>query len=90
LAPSAAAAGYDPSGVRVTWTVPFNNGWTINYYIIYRSTVSGGETAYAAVLPTTSYIDLNTTRGVTYYYRVAAVNAIGVGTLSAEVHASAH
>ena len=33
---------------------------------------------------------LNTTRGVTYYYRVAAVNAIGLGTLSAGVHASAH
>jgi len=89
-APSAAAAGYDPSGVRVTWTVPPNGGWTINYYIIYRGTVSGGEKAYAAVLPTTSFVDVNTTRGVTYYYRVAAVNAIGLGALSAEVQAQAH
>jgi hypothetical protein len=88
-APSAAAAGYDPSGVRVTWTVPYNGGWTINYYIIYRGTVSGGEKGYAAVLPTTSFIDVNTTRGVTYYYRVAAVNAIGLGSLSAEVRATA-
>jgi Bacterial Ig-like domain len=88
-APAASAIGWKPHGILVTWSVPYNGGRPINYYVIYRSTLPGRETAYAAVLPTTSYVDTSTTRGVVYYYRVAAVNAIGTGALSSEVSAAA-
>jgi Fibronectin type III domain len=88
-APAASAIGWKPHGILVTWSVPNNGGSPINYYMIYRSTVPGGESAYAAVLPTTSYVDTNTSRGVVYYYRVAAVNAIGIGAPSSEVSARA-
>jgi hypothetical protein len=88
-APSASASGQTPRGVRLQWSTPYNGGWPINYYLIYRSSISGREVLYAAVLPTNSYSDLSTIRGVTYYYRVAAHNARGVGALSAEVYAQA-
>jgi hypothetical protein len=54
--------------------------------VIYRSTSAGAEKPYA-IDGITLFIDLRVTRGVRYFYRVAAVNSAGIGRLSAEVSA---
>ena len=83
---SATATG--ASGViSLTWTAPSNGGSAITGYKIYQSTVSGSETLLATISPATSYTNTGLTDGVTYYYKVSAVNAIGEGAQSAEVYA---
>ena len=56
-------------------------------YAIYRSTSSGAETLLTTVGLVTSYTDPSLTNGTTYYYQVAARNAIGEGSRSAEASA---
>ncbi|MGD0817078.1 MAG: fibronectin type III domain-containing protein, partial [Methanomassiliicoccales archaeon] len=73
------------SKVTLTWTAPSDNGGSsITGYVVYRSILAGHETVLQPVTATT-YQDLNLVNGVTYYYRVSAVNAVGEGQLSAEV-----
>jgi len=59
-------------------------------YNIYRGTGAGGEgtTPVASGVTGTSYSDKGLTNGTTYYYKVAAVNAAGAGTMSREVEAT--
>ena len=86
---SAIATG--SSGViKLTWTAPSNGGSAITGYNIYRSWSPGTETLVKTISPGTSYTDTWMTNGVTYYYKVAAVNAIGTGAKSAEVRATPH
>lgn len=73
------------SKVALTWTAPTDNGGSpITGYNVHRSVVSGHETVLSPVTGTT-YQDLNLVNGVTYYYRVSAVNAVGEGQMSDEV-----
>ncbi len=73
------------SKVTLTWTAPSDNGGSpITGYTVHRSVVSGHETVLSPVTGTT-YQDLNLVNGVTYYYRVSAVNAVGEGQMSDEV-----
>jgi fibronectin type 3 domain-containing protein len=58
-------------------------------YRIYRSTSAGNEEPYDLIGVTTSYNDTGTTSRTRYYYRVAAVNAIGTGPQSNEANARA-
>jgi len=54
-------------------------------YKIYRGTSPGSETLLASPVGTgTSYIDTSVSNGVTYYYKVSAVNAIGESAMSGE------
>jgi len=80
-------------GTDVSWSMPSSNGGsTITSYTVYRSTRSGSETAYVSVNCTSSsctYHDSNTRHGYRYYYKVAAVNAVGTGPKSIEVYATA-
>ena len=46
-------------------------------------------TAFVAVGNVTSYVDTATTKGVRYYYKVTAVNAVGEGPPSTESSATA-
>ena len=93
-APQNPSAREDASrGVDVSWSAPASNGGSpITSYTLYRSTRSGSETAYVSVSCTSSsctYHDSNTRHGYRYYYKVAAVNAVGTGPKSAEVNAIA-
>jgi subtilisin family serine protease len=84
------ATALRPSGIRLTWSAPTSNGGSsVTGYQIYRSTVKGAETPHATVGLTTTFTDLATASGVRYYYRVAAINVIDSGPLSAEVSARA-
>jgi fibronectin type 3 domain-containing protein len=73
------------SKVTLTWTAPSDNGGSpITGYIVYRSVISGHETVLLPITVTT-YQDLNLVNGVTYFYQVSAVNAVGEGQMSTEV-----
>ena len=69
----------------LAWTAPSNGGSTITGYSIYRSTTSGTETLLTTQATTaTTFTDTALTNGIAYFYKVAAVNAVGTGTQSTE------
>jgi hypothetical protein len=61
---------------------------TATSYNVYRSTSSGNETLLATALMTTSYIDDTVVNGMTYFYKVSAVNSSAESVLSREVSAT--
>ena len=71
--------------IKLDWITPANNGYQITGYQIERST-DGGLTYGMLVADTQStaitYTDTALTVGASYNYRVAAINAVGVGTVS--------
>jgi fibronectin type 3 domain-containing protein len=75
--------------INLTWNVPPSDGNSpIINYMIYRGTSSGSETLYVTIGNITSYDDTNVAVGVTYFYRVSAVNIMGEGPLSNEASAT--
>src|SRR5256712_2047698 len=61
--------------VSLSWQVPSSNGGsTITYYKIYKSTSSGTEVYLTTRGNVTSYTDLAVTNGITYFYKVTALN----------------
>src|SRR5207247_4215939 len=77
-------------GVDLSWTAPASNGGSaITGYRIYRSTSSGTEVFLIAVGNVTSFRDSSTSKGVRYYYKIAAVNALGESLRSGEATAIA-
>lgn len=67
--------------VDLTWNAPLNNGGsTVTGYQIERATVSTGWTVIESdVGLVTSYSDTNGVQNTTYYYRISAISALGVG-----------
>lgn len=88
LAASTATKG---KGVKLSWLTPASDGGSaITAYRIYRGTSSGSQTYLtSADGTTTGHSDASTKTGVTYYYKVSAVNAIGEGPASNEASAKA-
>src|SRR5207249_4367230 len=77
------------NSVSLSWQAPTNNGGSpITGYKIYRSTSSGTETGYVSLGNVTSYTNRGVTSGIRYFYKVRAVNAIGVSSLSNEASAT--
>jgi hypothetical protein len=77
-----------PKGVALAWSSPASTGGSpITGYRIYRGTTSRAETFLKTVNDVSSYTDTATKKGVTYYYLVQAVNAIGGGPQSNEASA---
>ena len=86
--PTALTAGPGNGQVTLAWSAPASDGGSpITGYAIYRSTSSGAETLLTTVGVVTGYTDPSLTNGTTYYYQVAARNAIGEGSRSAEASA---
>ena len=80
-----------PTGLTVTEVARRANlEWSASSgatsYNVYRGTTSGGEgtTPIATGITTTSFTNASLTRGQTYFYKVAAVNAGGTSALSNE------
>jgi fibronectin type 3 domain-containing protein len=77
-----AASGVGNSGqVNLTWTDNSNNE---TGFQVERSTDSTFAMPVIAPMPanTTSYRDSNAVKGQTYYYRVAAINIVGLSAYS--------
>ena len=77
--------------VKLSWSAPASNGGAaVNGYDVYRGTSAGGESATPIVtnVTGTSFTDTGLTNGTTYYYTVAAVNAVGVSPQSGEASAT--
>ena len=71
---SALSVGYKM--VMLRWEPPYFIGnYIINGYNIYRSTASGMESFYRRVENVTSFVDLNASLDVTYFYKVTVIIA---------------
>ncbi len=74
--------------VSLNWTAPSNDGGSaIVGYAIYCGLAEGSET-YRATVAGMSFTVNDLMNGQTYYFRVAAVNVRGNGTLSSEATAT--
>ena len=66
--------------VLLSWAAPNNTGgYPITNYLIFRWTASGNETMLSTPWNVTIYNDTGLTNGVTYYYKLAAINGICMG-----------
>jgi fibronectin type 3 domain-containing protein len=75
--------------VMLVWASPSDNGGLIiTSYKIYRGTSAGATSYLATVGNVLSFTDHIVSNGVTYYYRVGAVNDVGEGAFSDEVSAT--
>jgi fibronectin type 3 domain-containing protein len=75
--------------IELYWDEPTSDGGSpITNYRIYRGTSSGSETFYIMIGNLTFYNDTSVTFGITYYYRVSAVNIVGEGPFSNEAFAT--
>ncbi len=87
-APQSLSASVGDQYVSLSWSAPSNNGGAaITSYKVYRSTSPGQETFYSTVT-STSFFEMSVLNGVTYYYKVSAVNSVGESSLSNEVSAT--
>ena len=75
--------------ISVSWSTPSSNGGpTITSYNIYRGTSSGSETLLVSGSNSTDpYTDTTVSNGVTYFYKVTAVNSVGESSPSNEASA---
>jgi titin len=75
--------------VILTWSAPLEFfGASVDLYYIYRGTTSNGETYLTAVPGNLlTYTDNAVANGVTYYYKVRALNSFGLGPESNEASA---
>jgi fibronectin type 3 domain-containing protein len=74
--------------VDLTWDPPVSNGGsTITNYKLYRGTASTSHTLYKTLGKIFNFTDNDVTNGLTYYYKVSAVNKLGEGPASAIVKA---
>ncbi|MGO8673986.1 MAG: choice-of-anchor tandem repeat GloVer-containing protein, partial [Capsulimonadaceae bacterium] len=85
-APTGLTATAGNTQVLLSWTG--SSGATS--YNIYRGTASGAESSTAAAtgITTGNYTDTGLTNGITYFYKVAAVNGVGTSALSSEASAT--
>lgn len=75
--------------VLLKWTPPtWNGGAKITGYQIYRAKVAAPLNRFLKVGVRTSYTDTLVTSGVTYFYRIAAINRVGTGKKSNEKSAT--
>lgn len=83
-APASLTAVAGDSQIALEWSaVPVVTGYDLK-----RSTTSGGPYSSIARLSGTSYTDTGVVNGGTYYYVVAAINALDDGTNSVEASAT--
>jgi len=90
-APQSLLATSGNDSVSLSWSAPASNGGSpVTGYDVYRGTSPGSESAtpLATNISALSYTDASALNGTTYYYTVAAVNAVGVSPHSIEASAT--
>jgi hypothetical protein len=85
-APTGLTATPGSGKVTLSWSASIG----ATSYNVYRGTAAGGEntTALAKNVTAASYVDSGVTNGTKYYYKIAAVNAVGTSGLSTEASAT--
>src|SRR5205807_284987 len=84
-APQGLSATPGDATVSLTCSPPVPNGGSpITNYKIYRGNSSGGESFHIETGNVLAYSDTGLSNGVTYFYKVSAVNAVGEGPMSTE------
>jgi fibronectin type 3 domain-containing protein len=82
-APQALIATAGNRSVRLDWSAPATNGGSpIINYTVYRGVEAANLTRFNSGVTALTMLDATVTNGVTYYYEVTAVNAIGEGPRS--------
>jgi fibronectin type 3 domain-containing protein len=82
-APQNLQASWGDEFVNISWLAPADDGNSaITNYKIYRGLSSGSETELTMIGNITYYNNTLLTNGVTYYYKVSAVNGVGEGPMS--------
>ncbi|MGH2455594.1 MAG: S8 family serine peptidase [Candidatus Limnocylindria bacterium] len=77
------------SSVSLSWSAPSSDGGSpITGYQVWRGEAAGDEELLTAVGVQSSYVDSSVEAGITYWYQVAAVNAIDSGPRSNELSAA--
>ena len=81
---TATHAGGPKSGkIDLAWQAPADNGGSaVTGYKVYRGTTAGSEVLVATLGNVLAWQDSGRTQGVTYHYKVTAVNAIGESPFS--------
>jgi len=90
-APQSLTAVGGNASVALSWSAPASNGGSaVTGYNVYRGTGAGAEgtTPVASNVAGTGFTDTSLTNGTPYFYRVAAVNAVGTSPMSAEASAT--
>jgi len=90
-APSGLVASGGAGSVSLSWSAPASDGGSpVTGYNVYRGTSAGGESAtpLATGVTTTTFTDTTAVNGTTYFYKVTAVNAVGVSAQSNEASAT--
>lgn len=75
------------AGIDLSWTAP-STGGTVATYTLRKSTTTGTEVDYITGIVGLTYTDTSGLPGRTYFYKVAAVNAVGTGPASGEASAT--
>src|SRR5262249_6957028 len=84
--PTGLKATATTTSITLSWTAPAG---PVTSYNVYRGTTAGGEgnVPYATLVASSPWTDPSTSANTTYYYRVSAVNAGGIGAPSNEASA---
>jgi subtilisin len=88
-APNLTGATGGVGSISLSWNPPASDGGSaITGYQVWRGTASGSESLLTTVGVQQSFVDSSAVDGRTYWYQVAAVNAVGPGPRSNERSAS--
>ena len=67
---------------NLTWDEPYDNGFPIYAYYIYRAEASSGPYFVVGSTNKTFYLDQTVSNAETYYYRITAINEQGESSFS--------
>jgi hypothetical protein len=88
-APSGVTATAGPGEIVLSWSPPAVPGVPpLTGYVVFRGTTPGGSEIAYQLTSASSFTDTDVIPSVTYFYTVAAINAVGLSTPSNEASAT--
>jgi len=85
-APTGVTGTFGNTSVSLTWTAPATGGSALTDYVVQYSTDNSTWTTFSDTVSTAASVTVTgLTNYATYYFRVAAVNAVGTGAYSSTI-----